>query len=69
MDKIIKPQLGMQGSDCPSENLIVPKDPKNLKDIFAALDKAGVPQDFLSPSERAQEPPQERDFMWNKPKR
>jgi hypothetical protein len=69
MDQTIKPQQDLQGSDSPSENLTVPTTPKNWKDIFAALDKAGVPQDFLSPSERAQEPPPERDFMSDKPKR
>ncbi|MGD0799522.1 MAG: type II toxin-antitoxin system VapB family antitoxin [Acidobacteriaceae bacterium] len=31
------------------------------KDIFAGLDAAGVPDDFLSPEERDQGPPQERE--------
>jgi hypothetical protein len=57
MDQNIKTQQGMQGSDSPSENMMVLTTPKNLKEIFEALDKAGVPQDFLSQSERAQEPP------------
>jgi hypothetical protein len=33
-------------------------------EIFVALDKAGVPEDFLSPSERAQEPSQERPDLF-----
>jgi hypothetical protein len=69
MDKTIKPQQGIQEPDSQSEDLIVPRAPKRWGDIFAALDKAGVPEDFLSPSERAQEPPQERDFQWDKPER
>jgi hypothetical protein len=42
---------------------------QRLFEIFTALDKAGTPEDFLSPAERAQEPSQERPelFEW-KPK-
>jgi hypothetical protein len=69
LDKTIKPQQATQGPDSQSEDPIVPTAPNGWADIFAALDKAGVPEDFLSPSERAQEPPQERDFLWDKPKR
>lgn len=42
-------------------DLILSSHPPMLADIFAALDKLGVPDDFLSSSERAQEPPQERE--------
>lgn len=40
--------------------LILSEAPGSWEDIFAALDKAGVPDDFLTPSDRAQMPPQER---------
>lgn len=33
---------------------------KKLQEVFDAFDKAGLPEDFLSPAERSQEPPQER---------
>ena len=33
------------------------------KEIFAGLDAAGVPDDFLSPEERDQGPPQEREEL------
>jgi hypothetical protein len=46
-----------------------PADPNNWEDIFVALDKIGVPEDFLSSTERAQEPPQKQDFTWDEPKR
>lgn len=41
-------------------DLILSQAPMGLAEIFAELDRIGVPDDFLSPSERAQEPPQER---------
>ena len=41
-------------------DLILSQAPMGLEEIFAALDKAGVPDDFLSPEERDQRPPQER---------
>jgi antitoxin VapB len=46
-------------------NLILSQAPGSLREIFAAFDRLGVPQDFLSPEERAQEAPQERgdDFL------
>ncbi|HTW43979.1 MAG TPA: hypothetical protein VMD58_00415 [Acidobacteriaceae bacterium] len=44
-------------------DLILSEHPKNLADILAALDKIGVPDDFLSPEERAQTPPQEREDL------
>ena len=43
-----------------SGDLILSQAPTSLEDIFAALDKLGVPEDFLSPSDRAQGLPQER---------
>jgi len=36
-----------------------------LTEIFVALDKAGVPEGFLRPSERAQEPSQERPDLFS----
>ena len=41
-------------------DVILSQAPTNLADIFAALDQVGVPDDFLSPTERAQPPIQER---------
>ena len=41
-------------------DLILSPAPANLAEIFAALDEVGVPEDFLSPAERAQGLPQER---------
>jgi hypothetical protein len=66
MDKTIKPQKGIEEPRSQSEDLIVPRAPIRWADIFAALDKAGVPEDFLSQSERAQEPPYERSPQWDK---
>jgi hypothetical protein len=34
------------------------------KEIFAGLDAANIPPDFLSPEERDQGPPQERPDLW-----
>jgi antitoxin VapB len=46
-------------------DLILSRAPGSLSEIFAAFDRLGVPQDFLSSEERAQEAPQERggDFL------
>jgi antitoxin VapB len=41
-------------------DLILSQGPGSLAEIFAALDKVGVPEDFLTPTDRAQGPPQER---------
>jgi antitoxin VapB len=41
-------------------DLILSQAPAGLAEIFAALDEVGVPEDFLSPSDRAQGEPQER---------
>ncbi len=41
-------------------DVILSQGPPSLADIFAALDALGVPEDFLSPSDRAQLPSQER---------
>jgi antitoxin VapB len=43
-----------------SGDLILSQAPTSLEEIFAALDELGVPEDFLSPSDRAQGLPQER---------
>ncbi|HUY82213.1 MAG TPA: type II toxin-antitoxin system VapB family antitoxin [Acidobacteriaceae bacterium] len=44
-------------------NLILSPVPRNWDEIFAELDRVGVPDDFLSPEERAQTPPQEREDL------
>ncbi len=41
-------------------DLILSQAPASLAEIFAALDEVGVPVDFLTPSDRAQGPPQKR---------
>ncbi len=41
-------------------DLILSRAPASLAEIFAALDEVGVPDDFLTPSDRGQELPQER---------
>jgi len=41
-------------------DLILSQAPTSLEKIFAALDAVGVPDDFLSPAERAQGIPQVR---------
>jgi antitoxin VapB len=46
--------------DARNGDIILSQSPGSLQEIFAALDQLGVPDDFLSPSERAQTPPQER---------
>ena len=42
-------------------NVILSQTPTSLDDIFAALDEAGIPEDFLSPADRRQPPLQKRD--------
>lgn len=46
--------------DAKNGDVILSQSPGSLQEIFAALDELGVPDDFLSPSDRAQTPPQER---------
>ena len=41
-------------------DLILSQAANSLAEIFAALDKLGVPDDFLTPSDRAQSPAQKR---------
>jgi len=41
-------------------DVILSQAPASLAEIFAALDELGVPEEFLSPAERAQGQPQER---------
>jgi antitoxin VapB len=41
-------------------DLILSQAPASLAEIFAAFDEVGVPEDFLSPADRAQGLPQER---------
>lgn len=48
--------------DPQSGDLILSESPGNWETIFAALDQAGVPDDFLA--DRAQGLPQERDLLW-----
>jgi antitoxin VapB len=44
-------------------DLILSQAASNLAEIFAALDKLGVPDDFLTPSDRAQGPAQKRSEL------
>ncbi len=46
--------------DARNGDLILSQSPGSLAEIFAALDKLAVPDDFLTPSDRTQGPPQER---------
>jgi antitoxin VapB len=46
--------------DTKSGDLILSQAPGSFAEIFEALDNVGVPDDFLTPSDRAQVPPQER---------
>jgi len=41
-------------------DVILSQAPASLAEILAALDEIGVPEDFLSPSDRAQGVPQRR---------
>jgi antitoxin VapB len=41
-------------------DVILSQSPGSLEEIFAALDELGVPDDFLSPADRAQLPLQVR---------
>ncbi len=41
-------------------DVILSQSPGSLEEILAALDRLGVPEDFLAPSDRDQRPPQER---------
>jgi len=41
-------------------DLVLSQAPAGLAEIFTALDEVGVPEDFLSPADRAQGVPQER---------
>ncbi len=46
--------------DARSGDVILSQSPGTLPEILAALDALGVPEDFLSASDREQELPQER---------
>ncbi len=46
--------------DARNGDIILSQIPGSLQDILTALDDLGVPEDFLSPDERAQQPAQER---------
>ncbi len=46
--------------DPKSGDLILSEGPGSLAEILTALDKLGVPEDFLTPSDRAQGSPQRR---------
>ena len=46
--------------DPQSGDVILSQAPGSLEEIFQALDALGVPEDFLTPSDRNQTPPQER---------
>jgi antitoxin VapB len=47
--------------DPTSGDLILSQVPGSWEEIFASLDSVGVPDDFLTPADRAQLPGQERD--------
>jgi antitoxin VapB len=47
--------------DAQTGDLILSQAPGSWDDIFAALDQAGVPEDFLS--DRAQDIPQDRESL------
>ena len=47
--------------DPQSGDLILSEAPGDWDDIFAALDRAGIPDDFMS--DRGQGPPQQRDEL------
>ena len=49
--------------DAQNGDVILSQTPGSLEDIFAGLDQLGVPDEFLSASERAQQPPQERSEL------
>ena len=46
-----------------SGDVILSQAPGSLNEIFKALDALGVPDDFLSPSDRNQTPPQQRSDL------
>jgi antitoxin VapB len=46
--------------DAATGDVILSEGPGSWEDVFAALDAAGVPDDFLSPAERDMRPAEER---------
>jgi antitoxin VapB len=46
-----------------SGDVILSPAPGSLEEILGALDNLGVPDDFLSPSDRNQSTPQQRDEL------
>jgi antitoxin VapB len=49
--------------DARNGDVILSQSPGSLQEILTALDQLGVPKDFLSPSERAQQRPQKRSEL------
>lgn len=49
--------------DARNGDIILSQSPDSLAEIFEALDTLGTPDDFLTPSDRAQTPPQERSDL------
>jgi antitoxin VapB len=49
--------------DARNGDIILSQSPGSLQEILAALDQLGVPKDFLSPAERAQQRPQKRSEL------
>ncbi len=58
----------------PVDEVYISRDPKtgdvilsqrsiSMEDVYAILDEAGIPEDFLSPADRAQPPLQKRDDL------
>ena len=44
-------------------DVILTRKPANWDDIFAMMDAAGIPDDFLTPEDRNQGPSQEREYL------
>jgi antitoxin VapB len=44
-------------------DVILSRKPANWDELFAKLDAAGIPDDFLTPEDRNQGPPQEREEL------
>jgi antitoxin VapB len=49
--------------DDKSGDVILSRKPANWDELFAKLDAAGVPDDFLTPEDRNQGPSQEREEL------
>ena len=59
MEKTFKSQVSRIG-ERQDRNPLLDSAAKDWTEIFTALDKTGVPDEFLSPSDRVRDPAQER---------